>query len=81
MRIREDAAHIGPATADLCEQILEQRPHPEPGFHACLGIVRLELSLGALDPRPQARSPRRTKTPRRHIPILYPNIRGQHYYH
>ena len=28
-RIREDARKIGPATAALCEQILEGRPHPE----------------------------------------------------
>ena len=27
-RIREDARKIGPATAALCEQILEARPHP-----------------------------------------------------
>jgi hypothetical protein len=31
---------IGPATAALCELILEHRPHPEQGFRACLGIVR-----------------------------------------
>jgi transposase len=40
-RIREDARKIGPATAALCEQILEARPHPEQGYRACLGIVRL----------------------------------------
>jgi len=40
-RIRADARLIGPATAALCELILEQRPHPEQGFRACLGIVRL----------------------------------------
>jgi hypothetical protein len=28
-RIRRDAALIGPATAALCDFILEQRPHPE----------------------------------------------------
>ncbi len=46
-RIREDARRIGPATAALCEQILEARPHPEQGFRACLGIVRLAASFGA----------------------------------
>jgi transposase len=46
-RIREDAARIGPATAALCEQILEHRPHPEQGFRACLGIVRLARPFGA----------------------------------
>jgi transposase len=46
-RIRQDAARIGPATAALCEQILEHRPHPEQGFRACLGIVRLVRPFGA----------------------------------
>jgi transposase len=45
-RIREDAAMIGPATAALCELILEHRPHPEQGFRACLGIVRLARPFG-----------------------------------
>ena len=30
----------------MCEQIIEQRPHPEQGFRACLGIVRLAKSYG-----------------------------------
>lgn len=46
-RIRADARLIGPATAALCELILEQRPHPEQGFRACLGIVRLAGRHGA----------------------------------
>src|ERR1700733_13390286 len=46
-RIRDDARKIGPATAALCEQILESRPHPEQGYRACLGIVRLAGSFGA----------------------------------
>jgi transposase len=36
-RIRDDARKIGPATAALCEQNLEARPHPEQGYRACLG--------------------------------------------
>ena len=40
-RIRADVRLIGPATAALCELILEARPHPVQGFRACLGIVRL----------------------------------------
>jgi transposase len=47
-RIREDARKVGPATAALCEQILAARPHPEQGFRACLGIVRLVGSYGAV---------------------------------
>ena len=46
-RIRREAALIGPATATLCELILERRPHPEQGFRACLGIVRLVRPFGA----------------------------------
>jgi transposase len=45
-RIREDAARLGPAVAALCDQILERRPHPEQGFRACLGIVRLASAFG-----------------------------------
>jgi transposase len=46
-RIRHEAAAIGPATAALCELILERRPHPEQGFRSCLGIVRLLRPFGA----------------------------------
>jgi transposase len=45
-RIRHAAASIGPATAALCDLILERRPHPEQGFRACLGIVRLVRPFG-----------------------------------
>jgi transposase len=31
----------------LCQMILEHRPHPEQGFRACLGIVRLARPFGA----------------------------------
>jgi transposase len=40
-RIRRDALAVGPATAALCDLILEQRPHPEQGFRSCIGILRL----------------------------------------
>jgi transposase len=45
-RIRRTAASIGPATAVLCDLILEHRPHPEQGFRACLGIIRLLRPFG-----------------------------------
>jgi transposase len=45
-RIRQDAALIGPNTAALCELILEHKPHPEQGFRACLGILRLLKPFG-----------------------------------
>jgi transposase len=38
---------LNPSTALLCELILEHRPHPEQGFRACLGIVRLVKPFGA----------------------------------
>ena len=59
-RIREDARKIGPATAALCEQILESRPHPEQGYRACLGIVRLAGSFGAARSRPPPSGPSRS---------------------
>ena len=45
-RIRRDAALIGPSAAALCDLILEERSHPEQGFRACLGIVRLVKAFG-----------------------------------
>jgi hypothetical protein len=45
-RIRRDAAALGPATSALCNLILDERPHPEQGFRACLGILRLAASYG-----------------------------------
>ena len=35
------ASETGPATAKLVETILSSRPHPQHGFRACLGIMRL----------------------------------------
>jgi hypothetical protein len=44
--LHREAASIGPATAVLCELILERRRHPELGFRAYLGIVRLVRPYG-----------------------------------
>jgi len=38
------AQETGPATAKLVEVILTSRPHPQHGFRACLGIMRLGKS-------------------------------------
>ena len=46
-RICIDAAAIGPSTAKLTELILESRPHPEQGYRACIGILRLGRQYGA----------------------------------
>jgi transposase len=35
------AGEVGPATKTLAERIIEERPHPEQGYRACLGILRL----------------------------------------
>jgi len=35
------AGETGPATAKLVETILSSRPHPQHGFRACLGLMRL----------------------------------------
>src|SRR5258708_31147166 len=40
-RILEWAQTIGPATANLFQEILATRRHPEQGYRSCLGIVRL----------------------------------------
>ncbi len=35
------AGKAGPAAAHLVTEIMERRPHPEQGYRACLGIMRL----------------------------------------
>jgi transposase len=35
------AEQTGPATGRLVAGILERRPHPEQGYRACLGLMRL----------------------------------------
>jgi transposase len=46
-RLLREATAIGPATAGLVELILRAKPHPEQGFRACLGILRLVRGYGA----------------------------------
>jgi transposase len=40
-RINREVLAIGSDVALLCERILADRPHPEQGYRACLGIIRL----------------------------------------
>jgi transposase len=40
-RIIAWARKTGPATGELARQILESKPHPEQGYRACLGLLRL----------------------------------------
>jgi transposase len=41
------AAQTGPATGRVVAGILAQRPHPEQGYRACLGLMRLGRLHGA----------------------------------
>ena len=45
-RIRRQAGEIGRNTATLVELIMRERAHPEQGFRACVGIIRLLKSYG-----------------------------------
>lgn len=45
-RLVEWAAKTGPATAELVEQILLSRVHPQQGFRSCLGLMRLGKRYG-----------------------------------
>ena len=74
-RIHEEAAAIGAATAALTTTILRSRPHPEQGFRACLGILRLVRSYGR-DRQPSAAGARTDE-----LPLIHSNICGSGYYH
>jgi transposase len=45
-RIRRQAGEIGRNTAALIEIIMHERSHPEQGFRAAIGIIRLVKSYG-----------------------------------
>ena len=45
-RIINWAKKMGNATAQLVEAVMQSREHPQQGFRACLGILRLEKSYG-----------------------------------
>ena len=40
------AETVGPRTAELVEAIIREKPHPEHGYRACLGILRLGKRYG-----------------------------------
>ena len=46
-RMMREAGKIGPATIALIEAIMQAKPHPEQGFRAALGILRLARSYGS----------------------------------
>ena len=45
-RLKRQAGEIGRNTATLVELILTEKTHPEQGFRACIGILRLVRSFG-----------------------------------
>jgi transposase len=45
-RIIRWAEKTGPWTAELIRGVMESRPHPEQGYRACLGIIRLGNRFG-----------------------------------
>ena len=45
-RIIEWAEKTGPCTARFVQTIMESRPHPEQGYRACLGVLRLGKKYG-----------------------------------
>jgi transposase len=45
-RLRRQAGGIGRHTSALVEIILRERSHPEQGFRACVGILRLVKTCG-----------------------------------
>ncbi|MCK5495727.1 MAG: transposase, partial [Hyphomicrobiaceae bacterium] len=45
-KLRRKASEIGASTAILIDIIMQEKPHPEQGFRAGIGIVRLAKSFG-----------------------------------
>jgi transposase len=45
-RLTSWARQIGPAAADAAGAIMRSKPHPEQGFRACLGVIRLAKTWG-----------------------------------
>jgi transposase len=56
------AEKTGPSTAHVVRRILDERPHPEQGYRACLGIMRLSSRYGT--ERLEAACKRATDLPR-----------------
>ena len=45
-RIISWAGKVGQATGTLCEKIMQSRAHPEQGYRACMGVMRLAKTYG-----------------------------------
>lgn len=59
-RILQWGEKAGPFTAKLMERIMADKPHPEMGYRACLGIIRLTKQYSA--PRMEAAAERAVRT-------------------
>jgi transposase len=46
-RILQWGEQSGPFTAKLLERIMADKPHPEAGYRACLGVIRLAKQYSA----------------------------------
>jgi transposase len=46
-RMVQWAVQVGPCTAQLVARMLNDKPHPEMGYRACLGIIRLAAKYSA----------------------------------
>jgi transposase len=46
-RIVDWASKTGPRTGELVQRILDSKPHPEHGYRACLGLLRLGQTYSA----------------------------------
>ena len=45
-RLMNWASTIGPATGELVKRLLMEKQHPEQGYRACLGLMRLARNVG-----------------------------------
>ncbi|MCP5092481.1 MAG: IS21 family transposase [Gammaproteobacteria bacterium] len=45
-RLKRKACEVGPDTGALVDLIMRERRHPEQGFRACIGIIRLARTYG-----------------------------------
>jgi transposase len=46
-RVKRQAAKVGPSAEALVDIIMCHKPHPEQGFRACIGILRLGNAFGS----------------------------------
>lgn len=67
-----EAESIGPETGRLVEAILQSRPHPEQGYRACLGVIRLGRRYPKERMEAAARRANRSEVRSRKAPQVHP---------